>query len=271
MIPEAGGSYRWVRRAHGRVLELPERLVVDAFGVHRLRRLRGPRARLHPEPARPHRTGSAGSSASAIVAVFTFINIRGLELTGWSLTVIQIVVMVPLLIFTVSASSRARATRSRPFMRAGPEHAHVAEPGPGDHDVDVLRLGVDEHARRRDREPAEGHPEGADDRHAHRDLHLLRDRLGRHPHRRVDGPDNWSNMVSTERRRHGLHRGGQDRRRRLPRLAHARVGHRSPTSACTPATSPRAPGPRSRCRATACFPLLRHDSKRAGARRGSPS
>ena len=35
------------------------------------------------------------------MAVFTFINIRGLELTGWSLTIIQIVVMVPLLVFTV--------------------------------------------------------------------------------------------------------------------------------------------------------------------------
>ena len=37
----------------------------------------------------------------AIVAVFTFINIRGLDLTGWALIVIQIVVLVPLLIFTV--------------------------------------------------------------------------------------------------------------------------------------------------------------------------
>ena len=37
----------------------------------------------------------------AIVAVFTFINIRGLELTGWSLTIIQVGVMVPLLVFTV--------------------------------------------------------------------------------------------------------------------------------------------------------------------------
>lgn len=36
-----------------------------------------------------------------IVAVFTFINIRGLELTGWSLTIIQVGVMVPLLLFTV--------------------------------------------------------------------------------------------------------------------------------------------------------------------------
>ena len=35
------------------------------------------------------------------MAVFTFINIRGLELTGWSLTIIQIGVMVPLLLFTV--------------------------------------------------------------------------------------------------------------------------------------------------------------------------
>ena len=35
------------------------------------------------------------------MAVFTFINIRGLELTGWSLTIIQIGVMVPLLVFTV--------------------------------------------------------------------------------------------------------------------------------------------------------------------------
>jgi len=37
----------------------------------------------------------------SLVAIFTFINIRGLELTGWSITIIQIGVMVPLLIFTV--------------------------------------------------------------------------------------------------------------------------------------------------------------------------
>ncbi len=37
----------------------------------------------------------------AIVAVFTFINIRGLELTGWSLTIIQVGVMVPLIVFSV--------------------------------------------------------------------------------------------------------------------------------------------------------------------------
>jgi amino acid transporter len=54
-----------------------------------------------------------------IVAVFTFINIRGLELTGWTLTIIQIGVMVPLLIFTVLGVTRGTGNAFVPFMPEG--------------------------------------------------------------------------------------------------------------------------------------------------------
>jgi len=54
-----------------------------------------------------------------IVAVFTFINIRGLELTGWSLTIIQIVVMVPLLIFTVYGIFRGTGNSFSPVIYPG--------------------------------------------------------------------------------------------------------------------------------------------------------
>ena len=85
----------------------------------------------------------------AIVAVFTFINIRGLELTGWSLTVIQIVVMVPFVIFIdPRRSPRAPAAVFSPFMPPGQNVVESMNLGSGDHDVDVLRLGVDEHAGR---------------------------------------------------------------------------------------------------------------------------
>ena len=55
----------------------------------------------------------------AIVAVFTFINIRGLELTGWSLTIIQVGVMVPLLIFTVWGIIKGTGNRFSPMLSEG--------------------------------------------------------------------------------------------------------------------------------------------------------
>ena len=82
------------------------------------------------------------------MAVFTFINIRGLELTGWSLTIIQIGVMVPLLIFTVYGITKGTGSGFSPMLPEGESFLTSLQPGAGDHDVDVLGLGVDVHPRR---------------------------------------------------------------------------------------------------------------------------
>ena len=82
------------------------------------------------------------------MAVFTFINIRGLELTGWTLIVIQVVVMVPLLIFTVYGIIKGSGNPFSPMLPEGESLLTSLNLGLGDHDVDVLRLGVDVHAGR---------------------------------------------------------------------------------------------------------------------------
>ena len=100
MVPEAGGLYRWIRRGMGEYWSFQAgwwwslSLYVDS-AVYVALALDYMQAKW----------GFGGAERAAIgiaiVAVFTFINIRGLELTGWSLTIIQIGVMVPLLVFTV--------------------------------------------------------------------------------------------------------------------------------------------------------------------------
>ena len=100
MVPEAGGLYRWIRRGMGEYWSFQAgwwwtlSLYVDSA--------------VYVALALDYMQNQWGFDATtraligvAIVAVFTFINIRGLELTGWSLTIIQVGVMVPLLIFTV--------------------------------------------------------------------------------------------------------------------------------------------------------------------------
>jgi amino acid transporter len=100
MVPEAGGLYRWIRRGMGEYWSFQAgwwwslSLYVDS-AVYVALALDYMQAKW----------GFGGAERAAIgiaiVAVFTFINIRGLELTGWSLTIIQVGVMVPLLVFTV--------------------------------------------------------------------------------------------------------------------------------------------------------------------------
>jgi amino acid transporter len=100
MVPEAGGLYRWIRRGMGEYWSFQAgwwwtlSLYVDS-AVYVALALDYMQAKWG--------FGSAERAAIgiAIVAVFTFINIRGLELTGWSLTFIQIGVMVPLIVFSV--------------------------------------------------------------------------------------------------------------------------------------------------------------------------
>jgi len=100
MVPEAGGLYRWIRRGMGEYWSFQAgwwwtlSLYVDSAVYVAL-------ALDYMEAKWGFSGGTRALVGVAIVAVFTFINIRGLDLTGWSLTIIQIGVMVPLVIFTV--------------------------------------------------------------------------------------------------------------------------------------------------------------------------
>ena len=100
MVPEAGGLYRWIRRGMGEYWSFQAgwwwslSLYVDSAVYVAL-------ALDYMQAKWGFGAVERAAIGIAIVAVFTFINIRGLELTGWSLTIIQIGVMVPLLVFTV--------------------------------------------------------------------------------------------------------------------------------------------------------------------------
>jgi amino acid transporter len=118
MVPEAGGLYRWIRRGMGEYWSFQAgwwwtlSLYVDSA--------------VYVALALDYIQGKYEFSGTwraiigiAIVAVFTFINIRGLELTGWSLTIIQIGVMVPLIIFTVWGIAAGSGNPFTPVLPAG--------------------------------------------------------------------------------------------------------------------------------------------------------
>ena len=100
MVPEAGGLYRWIRRGMGEYWSFQAgwwwtlSLYVDSAVYVAL-------ALDYMEAKWGLSGGTRALIGIGIVAVFTFINIRGLDLTGWSLTIIQVGVMVPLVIFTI--------------------------------------------------------------------------------------------------------------------------------------------------------------------------
>jgi len=54
-----------------------------------------------------------------LVAFFTFINIRGLDLTGKALIIVQAVVMIPFVLFTVWAFARGTGNPVSPFLPPG--------------------------------------------------------------------------------------------------------------------------------------------------------
>jgi amino acid transporter len=118
MIPEAGGLYRWIRRGMGEYWSFQAgwwwtlSLYVDS-AVY---------VALALDYLQNHYGFGGGTRAligMSIVAVFTFINIRGLDLTGWSLIVIQVVVMVPLLIFTVYGVLQGTGDSFGPLLPPG--------------------------------------------------------------------------------------------------------------------------------------------------------
>lgn len=118
MVPEAGGLYRWIRRAMGEYWSFQAgwwwtlSLYVDS-AVYVAMAL----------DYMQNQWGFDGGTRAAIgvglVAVFAFINIRGLELTGWTLTVMQIVIMAPLLVMTVWAIFQGAGNSFGPFMPEG--------------------------------------------------------------------------------------------------------------------------------------------------------
>jgi len=118
MIPEAGGSYRWVRRALGEYWSFQSgwwwtlSVFIDS-AVYVALALGYIQSQLNLTSLERWLVGVG------IVAVFTIINIRGLQLTGWSLTVIQIVVMVPFVVFTIFAFAKGTGAVFSPFMPAG--------------------------------------------------------------------------------------------------------------------------------------------------------
>ena len=118
MVPEAGGLYRWIRRGMGEYWSFQAgwwwtlSLYVDSA--------------VYVALALDYMQNQWGFGATeraligvGIVAVFTFINIRGLELTGWSLTIIQVGVMVPLLIFTVYGIFKGTGSGFSPMLPEG--------------------------------------------------------------------------------------------------------------------------------------------------------
>ena len=118
MVPEAGGLYRWIRRGMGEYWSFQAgwwwtlSLYVDSA--------------VYVALALDYMQNQWGFGATeraligiGIVAVFTFINIRGLELTGWSLTIIQIGVMVPLLIFTAYGIIKGTGSGFSPVLPEG--------------------------------------------------------------------------------------------------------------------------------------------------------
>jgi amino acid transporter len=118
MIPEAGGLYRWIRRALGEYWSFQAgwwwtlSLYVDS-AVYVALALGYIQSQFDLTDMQRWMVGLA------IVAFFTFINIRGLELTGWSLVVIQIVVMVPFVIFVVLGLVKGTGSPLSPFLATG--------------------------------------------------------------------------------------------------------------------------------------------------------
>jgi amino acid transporter len=99
-IPEAGGLYRWIRRGLGEYWSFQGgwwwtlSLYVDSAVYVAL-------ALDYLQNEYEFDGTTRAFIGIAIVALFTFINIKGLDLTGWALTLIQVGVMIPFVIFTV--------------------------------------------------------------------------------------------------------------------------------------------------------------------------
>jgi amino acid transporter len=118
MVPEAGGLYRWIRRGLGEYWSFQGgwwwtlSLWVDS-AVYVALALGYIQSKLDLSDFQRWLIGAA------IVAVFTYINIRGIDLTGKALTVIQVVVLVPFLVLIVLGVTRGDGAPASPFLPTG--------------------------------------------------------------------------------------------------------------------------------------------------------
>ncbi len=118
MVPEAGGLYRWIRRAMGEYWSFQAgwwwtlSLYVDSAVYIAL-------ALDYMQNQWGFDAGTRALIGVGMVAVFTFINIRGLELTGWTLTIMQVVIMVPLVAMTVWAIFKGSGNSFSPLLPEG--------------------------------------------------------------------------------------------------------------------------------------------------------
>jgi len=118
MVPEAGGLYRWIRRALGEYWSFQggwwwtlslyvDSAVYVALALDYLQNKYG-----FDKPERM-------LIGACIVALFTFINIRGIDLTGWALTIIEVITMVPFVIFTYLGIKNGTGSAIHPFVPQG--------------------------------------------------------------------------------------------------------------------------------------------------------
>ena len=127
-IPEGGGFYRWVRRAlpgaSGEFWSFQTgwwwtlSLYVDSAVYVALA--------LGYIQAKVNEHGHSYMTANwrwllgiAIVAAVTFMNVRGIELTGRALTVIQVVVMVPFIGLVIWGYAKGTGSAIHPFLPSG--------------------------------------------------------------------------------------------------------------------------------------------------------
>jgi amino acid transporter len=115
MLPEEGGFYRWVRRALGEFWGFQAGwwwqlcLFVDTavYIALTLDYMQGWFAI----------TGwQRWLIGVALIAIFTVINIRGLDVTGWVLTVLMVIVIVPFVVLIVLGFARATTNPLSPFL-----------------------------------------------------------------------------------------------------------------------------------------------------------
>jgi amino acid transporter len=117
-LPEEGGFYHWTRRSLGEFWGFETAwwwllsLFVDT-SVYIVLTVDYIVPRLHMNHWERYLL------AFAIVVVFTYVNIRGLELTGWVLTAIQVIVIVPFVVLTIWGFAKYKANPFHPFLATG--------------------------------------------------------------------------------------------------------------------------------------------------------
>ena len=117
-LPEEGGFYRWSRRALGEFwgfqagwwwqlslfvdtsvyIALTGDYFKSTFGITSLQRW---------------------LIGFGLILVFTYINIRGLDITGWTLTVVEVVVFLPFIALVILGLARGHTNPFSPFMVPG--------------------------------------------------------------------------------------------------------------------------------------------------------